>query len=258
MTDVILPFNLKNGQQIKTTFNGDKYSSGRLRLKTNDKHFREKVLLLNPKKPYVKARDGELKPIERVRKMPEDLKGMMTQEEYSTLVDTTFESCVEIHRHLNEQILAPKRALEAFGAEDKEKMLPYLPERDKFKLLANMTVSDMSDMERELNSIRKLYSKYLNADNTVKKEVDQEDAFFLELITDIKLRYVVCANRIRNTLLSEVQHISDFYTTMVINYYHQHPEEAPEDIKKFISEELYKYTNPNLNAANPAPVKEGN
>ena len=75
MTDVILPFNLKNGQQIKTSFNGDKYSNGRLRLKTNDKHFREKVLLLNPKKPYVKARDGELKPIERVRKMPEDLKG---------------------------------------------------------------------------------------------------------------------------------------------------------------------------------------
>ena len=216
MTDVILPFNLKNGQQIKTSFNGEKYSSNRLRLKTNNKHLREKVLLLDPKKPYVKARDGELKPIERVRKMPEDLKGLMTQEEYSTLVDTTFESCVEIHKHLYEQILAPKRALEAFGAPDKEKMLAFLPERNKFKLLANMTVSDMSDMERELNSIRKLYSKYLNEDDTVKKEVNQEDAFFLEMITDIKLRYVVCANRIRNTLLSEVQHISDFYTTMVI------------------------------------------
>ena len=45
MTDVILPFNLKNGQQIKTSFNGEKYSSNRLRLKTNNKHLREKVFV---------------------------------------------------------------------------------------------------------------------------------------------------------------------------------------------------------------------
>lgn len=203
-----------------------------------------KYSLLNPKKPFVKKRDGELPagiPIDR--KMPEDLKGKMTQEEYEIFVGTTFESCEEIYGQLIEQINAPEKAIKEITKF--EEMIPYLPEVSKFKRLTNMIVSDMRYFKKEIDSIRALYKKFITAEGKTKPGINQEDYYILELITDIKLRFFVAGNRIKNVLLPSVQHVSDFYTSMKLRYYSvpEHFDSAPDDIKEFLKTRIKNYTN---------------
>lgn len=203
-----------------------------------------KYSLLNPKKPYVKKRDGELpEGIPLNRKMPEDLKDKMTQEEYEILVGTTFESCEEIYGQLIEQINAPEKAIKEITKF--EEMIPYLPEVPKFKRLTNMIVSDMRYFKKEIDSIRALYKKFITAEGKTKPEINREDSYILELITDIKLRFFVAGNRIKNVLLPAVQHVSDFYTSMKLRYYSvpEHFDSAPDDIKEFLKTRINNYTN---------------
>lgn len=217
----------------------------------------QNYLLMNPKKPHVNSRDGVLKPEDAIPGMqflPEELKDKLTQEEYSTLVDTTFESCEGIYQQLSSQLDAPIKAINQLCSES-EKMA-YLPEIEKFKVLTTLIFSDIRELRKELNSIRALYTKYLNKDGSVKAEVNQEDAYILELVSDIKLRYLVCGNRIKNVLHPEVMHVSDFYTSMVIRFYHANPEGAPEDIKKFMQERLNQFIGTSFNAKEPIqPIK---
>lgn len=203
-----------------------------------------KYSLLNPKKPYVKKRDGELpEGIPVNRKMPEELKSKMTQEEYDVLVGTTFESCEEIYGQLIDQINAPELAIKEITKF--EEMIPYLPEVNKFKRLTNMIVSDMRYFKKEIDSIRALYKKFITADGKTKPEINREDSYFLELITDVKLRFFVAGNRIKNVLLPSVQHVSDFYTSMKLRYYSvpEHFDSAPDDIKDFLKTRIKNYTN---------------
>lgn len=196
---------------------------------------------------YRKDKHGELdvtKAKESHMVVPPELRGMVSEEEYAEMMDMTVMSCLKIHENIQKQIDAPKGAMEQFGDEKVAKMLPYLPEVSKFKLLANMIVSDMKELGRELKTIKSLYTRFLKEDGTPLDDIDHTDAYMLETIADIKLRYMVCANRVKSSLFSHVKHASDFYTAMNIRYYSDHPDEAPEDTRKFMEERLGIFLKP--------------
>lgn len=217
-----------------------------------------KYLLLNPKKPYVKARDGELRLEDgRLAKdiLPEELKGHMTQEEWEVFQDTTFESCEQTYKNLKAVIDAPKPAIEEFGKEPK--MIPFLPEYNKFKALTNMIVEDMRFLTKELNSIRALYKMHLDKDGKTKEGIIQTDAYYLNKITDIKLRYFVAGTRIKNLIEPSMRHLADFHLSMEIRYYMAHPEETPpERLQRFMKERLKHFTNTKPPKPEPETPKE--
>ena len=211
-----------------------------------------KYLIKNPKKPFVGDTDT-LEAVVSHAKLPAELEGKITQEQYAALVDSTFESCEETYHQLKEQLNKPIKAIQEVTGDENVKFLPYLPERDKFITLTDMVVSDNKEMSKELESIRSLYTKYLDEDGNVKKDVPREDAYILELITDIKLRFFVCGNRILRLFEPAIKHVSDFYSTMKFSYYSQHLDEAPTDIKTFLQTRLHQYTNTKVPEAEHIP-----
>lgn len=203
---------------------------------------RQKVLDIDPKRPYVKARDGEAKVIERVSAIPEELKDQFSQDEWDALHDYTFESLESTYKTIKLMIEAPTKAFKELLTQD-EKYKPYVQEVEKLKTMLAMNTSDTRDLVKEVNSIRKLYENFLNEDGSVKSDVPTLDAYIIEKIIDIKARYLVCTNRVRAITEPLTKHVSDFFSAMKFGYYLDHPEEAPEDVKKFINERLYQYTN---------------
>lgn len=203
---------------------------------------RQKVLDIDPNRPYVKARDGEAKVVERVARIPEEFKDRFTQEEWDALNDYTFESLESTYKTIKMMIEAPTKALNELLTQDK-KFLPYIQEKEKLTTMVAMNTTDTRSLVRELNSIRKLYEKFIDEDGKVKPEVPEFEPYIIEKIIDIKARYLVCSNRVRAITEPLTKHISDFFTAMKFGYYLDHKEEAPDDVKKFFAEYLHHYTN---------------
>lgn len=209
----------------------------------HDKEMHKVYLLKNPKKPYVKKRDGKLKGKEAWKFVPEELQGQISQEQYEELMDTTVDSCEIFYHKLKEAIDSPDKALRQVLSKDNTQFLPYLPEVEKFKTIVSMVSEDRIALHKELDSIRKLYEVFLGVDGKAKKDLPERDAYITEKVLDVKLRLFVCGQRIRNVFEPVVKHISDFYSSMKFAYYMQHKDEAPEDIRKFLDERMANYTN---------------
>lgn len=251
------PFSLKaKGLEVGSLFNPDKKKIDSQQfvnqVKKHTDESKTKVFVDENGRPYgakgrtyVKDKAKKSKVIERRDVIPDSLIGKVTQEEWSMLNSLSFEGSELIYKNTKEKISAVNDAMQQILGD--EKFLPYITEPEKFKLLCTMLLEDMGVMNKELNSIRSLYTQYLdeNGQPKLKRTEYEKDAYFLELLADINLRYYVCNNRIKNILKPSLQHLSDFYTTMKINYYAQpeHFDDAPLDIKDFIKYRLPSYTN---------------
>lgn len=178
------------------------------------------------------------------RKLPDGLKKLMNEDELDAIVDATWRSCENVYENLCKQLDAPVKAIKQIT--EKENMLPYLTERDKFLTLVKMSTSDVTELKREVESIRDLYKSHLGTEVDKEDTTEDLDPYMLEKILDVKLRFFTAGSRIRNVLMSAVLHLSDFHTAMVLNYYAQpeHRDEAPDDIRKFLEERLAQYVQP--------------
>lgn len=178
------------------------------------------------------------------RKLPDGLKKLMNEDELDAIVDATWRSCENVYENLCKQLDAPVKAIKQIT--DKENMLPYLTERDKFLTLVKMSTSDVTELKREVESIRDLYKSHLGTEVDKEDTTEDLDPYMLEKILDVKLRFFTAGSRIRNVLMPAVLHLSDFHTAMVLNYYAQpeHRDEAPDDVRKFLDERLAQYVQP--------------
>lgn len=178
------------------------------------------------------------------RKLPDGLKKLMNEDELEAIVDATWRSCENVYENLCKQLDAPVKAIKQIT--DKENMLPYLMERDKFLILVKMSTSDVTELKREVETIRDLYKSHLGTEVDKEDTTEDLDPYMLEKILDVKLRFFTAGSRIRNVLMPAVLHLSDFHTAMVLNYYAQpeHRDEAPDDVRKFLDERLAQYVQP--------------
>lgn len=178
------------------------------------------------------------------RRLPDGLKKLMNEDELEAIVDATWRSCENVYENLCKQLDAPVKAIKQIT--DKENMLPYLMERDKFLTLVKMSTSDVTELKREVETIRDLYKSHLGTEVDKEDTTEDLDPYMLEKILDVKLRFFTAGSRIRNVLMPAVLHLSDFHTAMVLNYYAQpeHRDEAPDDVRKFLEERLAQYAQP--------------
>lgn len=203
---------------------------------------KERVKVIpNPDNKPIRGKLDSSKAVDSALVIPEHLKGKLTAEEYALIVENNFESCEAIYHALEKQIDAPLKAISVFSEEKNKKFLPYISDVNKFRFLAKMIGNDVDALTKELNSIRTLYKDYIDAQGKTKKEINLMDVYFAEIILDIKTRYYTCQKRIQSLLEPSTLHLNDFYTAMVISYYVAHPDEAPDDVKDFIDNQLQHY-----------------
>lgn len=205
-----------------------------------------KYLAIDNSRPYVTARDGELDDAKVVTKtsMPDTLKGKISEEEFIEIAANDLDSCEVIYHDLCKVLNHPIEQMENRMVKEGEKYLPYIAEPEKFKDVVDMTYENVRSLKRELDSIRKLYIKHLDENGRVKASADKlrGTAYMIELVLDIKLCYTVVGNRIKKAVGLLTAYLSDFYTQSVITYYLiNKEEEPPEDIKKFIENDLHRY-----------------
>lgn len=234
----------------------------------------DKYIVINPKEPYVKARDGELdtkqaksldeRKIDNVlnkliSNLPEDLKDGIdfdsTKKSLSLSldeIDDKYKECVSILDKVPELI-------NIFNKTENQKFLPYLGaigtkeedginkividdnEREKLFVLLKMLLDDRTYLRKELDTIRSLYSKYMEEVEIDgkkvyrrKEDVREDSVKITEEKMDILTRYFVFSTRVNDIFNIPFKHVSDFYSSMVYNYYINHPDEAPDDVKELI------------------------
>lgn len=198
-----------------------------------------KVMLRDDSKPYVKAVEGDVKVGPQHLKLPRSLSGKLTQEQYEELADMNFDACEKMYERIK---LIPQVLVDVIDEFKKhEEKLPYLTEVNKYANVCAMGLSDRAELLHELEEIRNRYKHFVGK---VPNEDQLSDHYFLEMIVNVKTQLWVCSNRMTNALQPTINHLKDFYTSMVLRYWWDpvNRDNAPEDVKKFFKEQLHVFT----------------
>ena len=254
----------------------------------------DKYIVINPKEPYVKARDGELdtkkakslddRKIDQVlnnliSNLPSDLREGIDLESTKKSINLTLDEIDEKYLECLSILDKVPELIEVFNKEENRKFLPYLGaigtkeedginkvvindnEREKLFILLRMLLEDRTYLKKELDTIRSLYLKYMEEVEVDgkkvyrKKEGVRDDSVKItEEKMDILTRYFVFSTRVNDVFNIPFKHVSDFYSSMVYNYYINHPDEAPDDVKELIKmqQEMSKNTVENITKENIA------